>query len=41
MYIQNSKGEIVLSWSLAIDDIEGKNYYNFKVDAQTGEIIEK
>ena len=41
MYFQKPDGDVVLTWSLAIDDVQGRNYYNFKVDAQTGEVIDK
>ena len=41
MYQQNKQGDVVLVWSLAIDDVQGRNYFNYKVDAQTGEVIDK
>ena len=37
-YLQN-KGTLKLAWSLEIDVINSDDYFNFIVDAQTGEII--
>ena len=40
-YVQNAKGDLVLSWNLAIDQKDNADYWSLRVDAQTGDIVNK
>ena len=41
MYQQNKKGEVVLVWNLSIDDLQGQNWFSYRINATTGELVDK
>ncbi|PIZ08056.1 MAG: hypothetical protein COY56_05830 [Flavobacteriaceae bacterium CG_4_10_14_0_8_um_filter_34_31] len=41
MYQQNKKGDVVLVWNLSIDDIQGQNWFSYRINASTGELVDK
>lgn len=41
MYLLNENGELNLVWELSIEAMQQAEWYNFIVDAQSGEILEK
>ncbi len=41
IYQMNQFGQIVLAWDLSIEEVGQQNWWSFKVDASTGNIIDK
>ncbi|GGE98610.1 peptidase M36 [Hymenobacter cavernae] len=41
MYQANASGELVLVWDVTIDDLKSEHYWNVRVDASTGQLVDK
>ena len=41
MYQKNQDGKYVLAWDLSIEEISQEDWWSIRVDASTGEILEK
>ncbi len=41
IYQQNEKGELILSWDIAIQEIAREHWWNVRVDASTGTILDR
>ncbi len=41
MYYQNSANQLILAWDLSIEELDSENWWSLKVDANSGEILDK